>query len=134
MIGREEIEKIFRRLFKSGDKLRRLPKSRAETQAFLALAASELDPQDVYSEPELNGLLEDWLADFASLSHLDYVTVRRSLVDHGFVLRDQRGESYRSNQVVINSAIKLEARSVQPKLLFDEAKLVRRTRRRQKVT
>ena len=130
MYSREATEALFRKLFKSGMKLRRLPKNRAELEVFLALAASVLDPQAVYSEPELNLQLAEWMADFTHTARLDHVTVRRYLVDYRFLLRDQAGTRYRTNQVMINTAIEPDARSVLPARIYEQAHHQRAARRR----
>ena len=85
VIDRSEMERLLARLMKSGP-MKRLPKSHKEQKIFVALAASILDPQKTYSEPELNDQLADWLSSFTRAASLDHVTIRRYMVDYGFLL------------------------------------------------
>ena len=109
-MDRNATERIFRRLLKGG-RLRRLPKSRRDTEVFLALAAAALDPRAVYAEPDVNDRLREWLEPFALIDH---VTVRRYLVDYSMLLRDAAGSSYRANQAIISKVIDAEVRSLLP--------------------
>jgi hypothetical protein len=114
---RTDVEKLLRRLVNGGP-IRRLPKSRKDTDLFLALAASVLDPRAAYAETEINEALQDWMREFTCPINLDHVTIRRYLVDHRFVLREETGTNYRTNQAIINSVIEPDARSVEPQLIF----------------
>ncbi len=109
--------------------MRRMPKSRKDTEVFLALAASILDPRTAYSESEVNELLVEWMTDFTSPSGMDHVTVRRYLVDYRFLLRDVSGSTYRTNQTIINKFIEPAARSIQPGNILND---VQRERERRK--
>ena len=82
-----DAEKRFQRMFSAG-RMRRIPRGKADTILFLALAASILDPRETYSEPELNRELREWMADFVDARVFDHVTVRRFLVDYRYLLRD----------------------------------------------
>lgn len=115
-VSRPELEKIFWRLFNGGE-IRRLPKSRKDTEALLALAAASLDPRQQYSEVEVNEALQDWLQGF-TYQTLDHVTIRRYLVDLNMLLRDEPGTWYRTNQAVIGTYIEPDARSVRPVDIF----------------
>ena len=124
-----DIEKLLRRLVNGGP-IRRLPKSRKDTDLFLALAASVLDPRAVYAETEINQALKDWMQEFTCPINLDHVTIRRYLVDHRFLLREEKGTNYRTNQVIINSVIEPEARSVEPQLIYRAVQAERQQRKR----
>jgi hypothetical protein len=131
-ISKEELESIFRNIF-NGGVMDRLPKSRRNADAFLALAAASLESQEVFTEAELNARLADWMASFANPRQLDHVTVRRYLVDLSMLLRDPEGRSYRTNQTVISRQIAPDARTVQPKEILDQIQAARLLRRRQRV-
>lgn len=128
-----DAENILRRLFRGGQ-LRQLPRSRRDTELFIALAAATLDPQASYSEEEINDLLIEWLRGFTCSSTLDHVTIRRCLVDYRMLLRDDRGASYRANQAVLGRFIEPEARSLRPLDLFLEVQQDRADRRRHATT
>lgn len=130
LVNPKEMEKILRNLF-NGGLVTRLPKNRRHAEALLALAASSLDSQAVYSEAELKCALEDWMAGFTDPVHFDHVTVRRYLVDLGMMLRDAQGSSYRTNQIVISQFIELETRTVHPNQIFLDVQQARAQRRSQ---
>lgn len=129
-ISKAELETIFRNIF-NGGVMDRLPKSRRNADAFLALAAASLDSQKVFTEAELNTRLAEWMASFTNPGHLDHVTVRRYLVDLSMLLRDPEGKSYRTNQAVISRQIASDARAVQPEEILDQVQAARLLRRRQ---
>lgn len=129
MIDKQQTETVLRRLFKGGV-IRRMPKNRKDAQTFLALAASNLDPQIKYSESEVNRELVDWMADITCPIGLDHVTLRRYLVDLCFLLRDASGSSYSANQTVINNAIDPSARSIQPRDILEDVQRERNQRKR----
>lgn len=124
-----DVEKLLRRLVNGGP-IRRLPKSRKDTDVFLALAASGLDPREVYAETDINEALIEWMEEFTCPINLDHVTIRRYLVDHRFVQRKEKGTNYRANQTMINAVIEPEARSVEPQLIYRAVQEERRQRKR----
>ena len=128
----DEVKGVFRRIF-NGGAMRRLPKSRKDTEVVLALVAASLDPRATYSEPELNIALSEWMAGFVDPATMDHVTLRRCMVDIFMLLRDPHGRSYRTNQTVINQVIEPEARAVQPLLVMNEVAAERAKRKAQTV-
>lgn len=126
---RDEVEMVMRRLVKGG-LIKRLPKNRRDTEIFLALAASSLDPRARYSEPEVNVMLREWMRDFTCDVSMDHVSVRRCLVDYRLLLREESGKDYRANQVVINCTIEPAARSVDPQQIFYDVQEERELRKR----
>lgn len=124
-----DAEKRFERMFSAG-RLSRMPKGRADTLLFLALAASVLDPRKAYSEPELNEELKLWMSDFVDEQVFDHVTVRRYLVDFRLLLRDAPGTRYLTNQTLINHTIEPDVRSLQPGLIYQAVSSAREQRRR----
>lgn len=125
----KQVEGVFRRIFNGGE-MRRLPRSRKDTEVVLALAASALDPREVYTEKGVNEVLAEWMSGFTDAATMDHVTIRRYLVDGFFLLRDTGGKAYRTNQVMINQVIEPEARGVQPALILEEVLLERARRKR----
>ncbi|MBT4160412.1 MAG: DUF2087 domain-containing protein [Gammaproteobacteria bacterium] len=128
-LDRKQSEAALRRIF-NGGVMRRLPKSKKDTEMLLALAASALDPQAIYSEAEVNSALADWMAGFTDPVTLDHVTIRRYLVDRALLLRDTPGSVYRTNQAVINRVIEPEVREIQPELILQEVRKDRAGRKR----
>ncbi len=127
--NKEQVERLFRRLLKGGA-MRRVPKSQADLQVFLALAASALDPQLQYDEPALNDRLVEWMSGFTDPVVMDHLTVRRFLVDYFYLIRDVPGTTYKTNQTMINTVIEPEARSVLPLGLLEEIQRDQAHRRR----
>jgi len=48
----------------------------------------------IYSEKQVNGLILGWISRFGEELGVDYVTLRRYLVDEGILRRDEFGTSY----------------------------------------
>ena len=67
------------------------PRKRRDTWILLEACASSLDPREL-DERSLNEKLKEWLA--AQGVDLDHVTLRRALVDEGFVERTADGARY----------------------------------------
>lgn len=53
-----------------------------------------LEPGRPYSETDLNLALETWLQTIGTAVEIDHVTLRRYLVDAGYIERDAAGSSY----------------------------------------
>ena len=126
----DELKNVFRRIFNGGE-MRRLPKSRKDREAVMALAAASLHPRATYSEAAVNTALFEWLSGFVDAATMDHVTLRRGMVDIFMLLRDAQGRSYRTNQIVINQVIEPEARAVQPLLVMNEVVVERAERKAQ---
>ena len=83
--------KVLRTCFRAG-RLTRLPARRAKRLVVLDRLAQEFDVGVRYSERQVNGILRRFHPDVASL--------RRYLVDEGFLDRDPGGEYWRSGGTV----------------------------------
>jgi len=82
-------------LIGSDRQARRFPRKWRD-QEILFRSILQLIPSDrVYSEPEINELLQAWNRDVAPAITTDHVTLRRLLVDHGHLQRTADGASYR---------------------------------------
>jgi len=89
LITREEYEQIIRKLFPEGadGSLIRFPKKDKQKVAVMIHLLRRFSPDTVYSESEVNALL--------AAAHPDYVTIRRYMVDYGFLSRTADGREYR---------------------------------------
>lgn len=76
-----EVPEEVRRFFKRG-RLTAIPVPRGKRMVVLDYLASKFEPGRYYSEKEVNAALREFLD--------DYVTLRRYLVDAGFLERDAR--------------------------------------------
>jgi hypothetical protein len=70
------------------------PKKPLDRHILFISAALELEPQRSYTESELNDELRKWTTSFGDAVNLDHVTLRRFLVDEGYLQRDSAGQSY----------------------------------------
>lgn len=69
------------RAFFDGPRLRQIPASRKKRVTVLRLLLERFDPGKEYPEKEVNRILQ--------LAHEDFATLRRELVDYGFMTRDK---------------------------------------------
>jgi hypothetical protein len=74
---------------------RRFPRQRRDQSILFRSILQLLSSERVYSEAEINGLLETWRRDVAPAITTDHVTLRRLLVDHGHLQRTADGTCYR---------------------------------------
>jgi hypothetical protein len=73
---------------------RNLPKKQLDLNVLYISAILGLDPQRSYSESELNEALRTWTEPYGTNFGLDHVTLRRYLIDAGYIQRDAAGTSY----------------------------------------
>ncbi len=73
------------------------PKKPESVHILLISAAIAFDLGREYTETEVNALLEQWASEFGSGCGLDRVTMRRLLVDEGYLRRDPFGTKYVAN-------------------------------------
>ncbi|MBT3832101.1 MAG: DUF2087 domain-containing protein [Gammaproteobacteria bacterium] len=128
---RAAIISLLRRTFKGGI-LQRLPKKRQDAEVFLALSLVGLDPAAFYEESEINVHLAAFLDIIASQEgSSDHITLRRYLVDLGFLRRATDGAVYRVSSERIDEVLPRNARDIDPKALFREVEMERLRRRRE---
>ncbi|MEN6324857.1 MAG: DUF2087 domain-containing protein [Syntrophomonas sp.] len=87
-ITEEERQKILRTYFTNGldGPLKSLPGRQKQIVVILRELARRFDPEKVYSENEVNQILQDFYDDYASL--------RRYLIDYRFLDRNATGSKY----------------------------------------
>lgn len=73
---------------------RDFPKKHIDRHILFISATLGLEPHRQYTESELNDELRKWTALFGVHVNLDYVSLRRFLVDEHYIRRDTAGESY----------------------------------------
>lgn len=71
----------------SGRRLTRLPARPKKTEVILRWLATLFEPQRLYSEPEVNAVLKTVYPE-------DFVSLRRDLVDFGYLRRERGGGKY----------------------------------------
>jgi len=94
-ISRNAFARTFPRLV-GGRSL--LPKKRSELQMLLLSVSLAFEFDQIYSEKQVNGLIRGWISRFGEALGVDYVTLRRYLVDEGILQRDEFGTSYQLTQ------------------------------------
>ena len=78
---------------KSG--MRDFPRKRRDQHILMNSVALTLDPTATYSESEITDRLIFWLTDIGQSIDFDHVSLRRLLVDEGYLMRDNAGTQYR---------------------------------------
>lgn len=110
--------------------MRRLPKKREDADVLLALSLAGLDADGIYDESDINLHLSSWLAGISDQGgSADYVTLRRSLVDFGFLRRASDGFVYRVRGERIDEVLSIPAQTVDATKIFAEVTQERMQRR-----
>ena len=94
MISEQQFKTSIARQFGGGHQPR-FPKRRQDQLIFLGAAALYLSQHHLGQEKTLNTKLMNWLNEMGADQAVDHVTLRRYLVDFGFVERDRAGTRYR---------------------------------------
>lgn len=128
MISEGEVLELLQRIFHGGQ-MRRVPKKREDAEAILALAISGLDGEGLFEESEINIHLAGWLDGIAAEESLDHITLRRYLVDFGFLRRASDGVVYRIVPERRDEVLEESARAIDPKRVFSEVGAARQARR-----
>jgi hypothetical protein len=88
-----EFGAALRRMLSNGP-LTGWPRRPADQEILVALTAARFERGRAYAEVEVNEVLKDWLATFSAPFGIDHVSMRRALVDAGFLQRDTAGAWY----------------------------------------
>lgn len=110
---------------------RDLPKKPADRHILFVSAVLGLEPGQQYSESELNDKLMQWSARFGGNFGLDHVTLRRFLVDEGYLRRDAYGRAYQLAEDALPYTFDPALRAVDLEALIAEAKRAREARKQQ---
>ena len=94
MNARDDAEDLLRKLLRPG-RLQGFPSHPDRRDTVLAVAAGALVRRHPYGEEEINELLIDWLKSVRA--RIDHVTLRRRMVDCGFLKRTRDGSRYLLN-------------------------------------
>ena len=93
-ITEEEFQERLQALCLSGGG-RGLPRRHRDRHILFRSVAQMLDSGYRYTEQAINEALDSWLADVGHNIELDRVSLRRDLVDAGYLVRDLAGHEYR---------------------------------------
>ena len=129
--ARQCVEELFRRLLQSG-KLQGFPTHPDELDAVLAVAAGCLTRRRPYAEWEINDSLSDWLASVRA--KIDHVTLRRRMVDYGFLMRRMDGSVYFLNYGRVAEVLGDPAVDVDAGAIGDDVRRDREARKRSRLS
>ena len=107
------------------------PTRRRDQQILLKSVVMTLDEAKDYTEAEINARLESWLTSVGRKLQTDHVTLRRCLVDEGYLTRDPAGKAYRLRANVAAEQFEAEVNSIDCVLVIDEAIARREEKKRQ---
>jgi hypothetical protein len=74
------------------------PKDEIDRHILLKSAVLMIGPAGNLTEKEINARLENWVDEVSQIKNLDRTTLRRSLVDAGYLKRASDGSSYQIAQ------------------------------------
>jgi hypothetical protein len=93
IVNREQFSKRLVNLcLRSG--LTGMPKDEADQHILLKSAVLHIHASGELTEKEINDKLQDWLSRVCEIKNFDRVTLRRWLVDTGYLTRNSNGTSY----------------------------------------
>ena len=72
-----------------------LPKDDLDRHILYKSAVLAFDPHAVLTEKEVTARLETWVHDVSQIKNIDGVTLRRYLIDTGYLTRSKDGSQYR---------------------------------------
>ena len=110
---------------------RGLPRKRRDWDILFKSIALALESGRDYSEKEVNQVVVEWLAGIGQAIEIDYVTLRRHLVDAGYLVRDLAGTSYRVGLEAMAELFEPATDAVDPAAVVEEARSRKEQRKRQ---
>jgi len=128
---RDMAHQALKRLLANG-RLTAVPKRPADQELLMALAASRMDAHRSCRESEVNECLRGWLETISEPFGIDHLTLRRMLVDSGFLTRTTSGSLYRIN---LERLGEIEAiRGIEPADVLAQVQNERDLRKRHRAT
>ncbi len=107
-----------------------LPRRLRDRHIMLASATLWMEPGAVYTEPEINEGLSRWLDTGCPSLDLDVTTLRRELVDHLYLDRDDSGSHYSSGSGPAEWRFEDDVADVDPAGVMVKARQEREARRK----
>lgn len=106
---------------------RGFPRDTQDREILMKSITLDLDEQATYSEREVNEQLKRWKREVAPAIETDHVTLRRGLVDYGYLERTRDGSAYRvgfpAKSVAFDLAIyEVDLRATVAAYLADQAR------------
>ncbi|NQZ97819.1 MAG: DUF2087 domain-containing protein [Myxococcales bacterium] len=91
---------------------RRFPRKQRDRRILMKSILMTLDSSRFYSESEINEALREWNREVAPAIETDHVSVRRTLVDYGYLERTTDGRSYQVGFPPASVAFDLEVEDI----------------------
>ena len=85
----EEMKKELKSFFDNDGKIFQMPTKTKKEVMVTAIVADKLDPNKIYAEKEINEFI------LQQIAFDDYCTIRRNLIDFGFMTREGDRAQYR---------------------------------------
>jgi hypothetical protein len=87
------VKRVVQLCLRSG--LSDLPKDDLDRRILYKSALLAFAPDAVYTEKEVTALLDSWVVGVSQIKNIDGVTLRRYLIDTGYLTRSKDGSEYR---------------------------------------
>ncbi len=110
---------------------RGLPRKHRDWDILFKSITLALEAGRDYSEKEVNQVMEEWLDGVGQAIEIDYVTLRRHLVDAGYLVRDLAGRSYRVGLEAMAELFEPTTDTVDPAVIIEEARSRKEQKKRQ---
>ncbi|MGB0386548.1 MAG: DUF2087 domain-containing protein [Ardenticatenaceae bacterium] len=129
MISEQQFKTSIAKMFGRGH-LAKFPKRHQDQLIFFGAAALHLAGEPTYTEKEINRTLMAWLTEMQADNVIDYVTLRRSLVDFRFVERDRVGREYTVAESDLATVFEKSIFTLDLHTIIEQAQAEREARRR----
>ena len=129
MINQPQYETSMAKTFASGSSLD-YPRKPQDRIVFLGALSIFLMARESYSEPDLNEAIAGRLRSFDVATELDHVTLRRYLVDAGYLLRDEAGVRYSIDRTALAADFDTPVLSLDAHEIVRQARIEREARKR----
>lgn len=99
---------------------RGLPRKRLDRQILFRSVLFGIDRSRAHAEAEMDALLLAWLGGPGRNLDLDHVSLRRELVDEGYLVRDPGGAAYRAGEGPADHRFEAAVDTLDPALIVEE--------------
>ena len=110
------------------------PKKTIDRHVMLAAASRDFERGMIYTEEEVNGVIERWLNTGCPSLLIDEVTVRRELIDAAYLMRDDAGRFYAVGPGSTEVSFSPDVADVDPIAVVENALEERASRKRARET
>lgn len=121
----------FCRLLENISRGKGFPRKRKKQHVLLKSVVLLLKPGQDYSEHQINDTLQTWIGTVGKSLEIDHVSLRRRLVDEGYLTRDKAGKHYRVDEGNMDSIFEHDINAVNPVTIIEETEQRRALRKRE---